>query len=1151
MNDAVLKNFAVNARRSLIEQVMQRAEMYAVTLTTDIDEHEQVVNSIALSEKEVQQRAKLLEHIHGLTQDEYETFIERVAYTWFNRFVALRFMEANDRIPGHIRMFTNTEGTFEPEVLREALDLSIENLDMNRVAELVSDGNDEELFRLIFLAECEELAGFMPSVFDPVDEAFELLLPGGLLRKGSVLDSLVNDIPESDWTEGVQIVGWLYQYYVSEKKDEVFASFKKGKKAEKDAIAPATQLFTPHWIVQYLTENSLGRLWMLNNPSSHLTDEMDYYIAPEEGAELDYLHISSPEEITVNDPACGSGHILVYAFELLAKMYEEAGYSTREIPSLILEKNLSGFEIDPRAAGLASFALTMKACELDSRFLKRDVHPNITVLEPIVFDEAELAEVPVLQANVQLTDELAHLSECGSLLVPTIEDINVLKDSLSQIKNSSATMFTGSLEEKLTRAQDACESLSSKFTVVVANPPYMGSKNMNSWTSAWVKKNYESVKSDLFSAFMVRNLNCTVRGGQLGLMTPYVWMFIGSYEALRKRLIEQETITSLVQLEYSGFDGATVPICTFTLQKGFLSDFRGGYVRLSDFVGSDLQNPKTLEAIQNPDCGWLYRADAASFKAIPGMPIAYWVSNKEVFSYDKIELYYESAGRNKTHNNDLYTRKWWEVDDYKRWQPYANGGTFRRWYGNDQDVVDWSDEAKVYYSSKGGLYNQKYLGLEGVCWNLITSYKNGFRIKQPYEHFSSASPTIVCMNNDYNQFLVALLNSNVVSDILQIFNPTLNTTVGDVLNLPIIFDQKIDIEKLSCRAIEISKLDWECFETSVGFSNNPLVSIHDKANLNLMESSYKAVKKQTNDRFKMLKSIEENLNSRFALNYCYKGDSWTMVDDRDVTVSYIIDKASSIPDGLKANPYVLTLRDVICAFISYAVGCMFGRYSLDIDGLVLANQGDTVKDYLVKMSDSSHVTFMPDENNVLPICDDEYFSDDIVGRFIEFVRVVYGDETLEENLQFIADALGGKGTSREVIRNYFMKDFFKDHCQTYKKRPIYWLLDSGKKGGFRALIYMHRYQSDLLARIRTDYVHEQQERYRTQIASIEDALVTAEKREKVALEKQLKKIKEQLAETHEFEEKLHHLADQMIEIDLDDGVKVNYEKFADVLAKIK
>ena len=846
MNDTAIKNFAIWARRELISDVRKRCMKYGILEKGSLPATADSIDGRVLTSVERQQRADLL---RIAADGGYRELVERAAYTWFNRLLAIRFMELNDRLPSHVRVLSGADGALRPQALAEAMDLPLEALDSTQVAELIQRGDDEALFREIFLAQCDELATCMPAVFEKIGGSMELLLPDSLLREDGVVEKLVTSIPEEDWREGVEIVGWMYQYYVSERKDEVFASFKKGKKAERESIAPATQLFTPNWIVRYLTENSLGRLWMLNKPNSSLPDDMPYFVKPDEDAETEFKKISSPEEITVVDPACGSGHILVYAFELLSKMYIEEGYTGRDAARLILEKNLSGMEIDPRAGAMASFALTMKACELDSRFLRRGVSPRITVLSRVEFEPEELQYVENLRNRPELMDAAAHLDECGSLLTVSSEDLEAIARDLASLAGET-TIFGEFAAGKLKRLQTELEPLSRLYGVVVANPPYMGSKNMNKWLGDWVKKHYKNVKGDLFSCFMVRNVGMGTEHAQLGFMTPYVWMFIGTYEKLRKFVIQQNTITSLIQLEYSGFSGATVPICTFTLQKGYCPGYRGGYVRLSDFVGADQQAPRALEALADSDCGWFYRCSANAYGSVPGTPIVYWVSEAIISAFES-GVPVSSVGQPKvglqTGENARFVRQWWEVSLNRewfdcpsaeesaksrlKWFPYNKGGEYRKWYGNNDCVVNWENdgyEIRNFVDATGRQLsrpqNTSCYFKPCITWSKISSGSIAFRYK-PAGHVFDVAGTSIFADHEQLAYLHGACNSSVILKIASMLSPTLNFEVGQIAAYPIIIDEgkKDIVENLVDENRLLSKADWDTFESSWDYVRHPLI----------------------------------------------------------------------------------------------------------------------------------------------------------------------------------------------------------------------------------------------------------------------------------------------------------------------------------------
>ena len=880
MQDTAIKNFCIWARRELMAQVALQARRFGIREDGYDPATADAIEGRPLTADERRQRADLIRRLGPVDapgyKEAYENLVDQAAYTWFNRLIAIRFMELNDRLPSHVRMLSAADGAFRPQVLREALDVPIEGLDAAQVSELLRASDDEALFRCLFLAQCRELAACLPDVFEPVGAAMELLLPEGLLRQGSVVQRLVDDIPEEDWREGVEIVGWMYQYYVSERKDEVFASFKKGKKADAGAIAPATQLFTPDWIVRYLTENSLGRLWVQSRPESRLVEQMPYYIPDDlgvEGADDDRhakdsvpsavagddpgrsgLSAVPPESLKVIDPACGSGHILVYAFKLLAAMYEEAGHVRRDIPRLILQNNLIGCEIDPRAAQMASFALAMTACEWDSRFLRRadKVSANIVCLRPAEIDADELAEMPYLAERTALLDAMAHMGECGSLFAPVPEDIAALERAADELdaREAGGDLLAHRPHAAVAQMLANCKPLNETYDAVIANPPYMGGKNMGKWLSDWVKKSYPDVKSDLFSCFIERNLWLSEDGGQLGFMTPYVWMFIGSYEKLRTKLIEETTITSLVQLEYSGFAGATVPICTFTLQKGRVPGYLGGYVRLSDFVGASNQAPKTLEAIANPTCGWFYRRSADAFKSIPGTPIAYWASEAllSAFGCSPASEYAVFKHGMSTSDNLRFLRQWFEVeedafersagsplDTYKRrWYPYLKGGPFRRWFGNYEYVVNWKNDGEEireisntkypYLRGNLGLVlgGQDFFFAPGCTWSSLSSARISMRSFDQGFLFDAKGQCFFAKTVD-KDYLLAFYNSSVATLFLEVLAPTLDFNSGTISKVPLLIDCSDQIVACASICASLSKTDWDAVETSWDFRHHPML----------------------------------------------------------------------------------------------------------------------------------------------------------------------------------------------------------------------------------------------------------------------------------------------------------------------------------------
>lgn len=848
MNDSAIKTFCVQAREKLEQGVELRMQKYGIAAEGVPDAVADAVGALPLSPVEREQRAELLQLQAKLGEGDAAhgnaRLKERAAYTWFNRMVAIRFMELRDFLPSRVRMFSRPDGSFGSQAVDEALDLEIEGLDAARVLQLKQASDDEALFRYLFLAQCQELASCIPNVFEPVDSALELLLPDRLMARDGVVQAMVEDIPEEDWLTHVEILGWMYQYYNSQAKDDFF---KSKAKATADTLPVATQLFTPEWIVRYMVENSLGRLWMLDNPQSGLRERMEYYIEPDAEHE-DFIRINGPEEITLCDPACGSGHILVYAFDLLFAMYEERGYREREIPQLILQNNLTGLEIDPRAAQIASLALAMCAREHDRRFFGRGVQANINVVAPVHIDGEELPVDAPLLDQPQLIDALAHLDEIGSLLNPTeaeLEAVSATADQLARV--ASSDMFAASAAEKLQQAKATCELLAKRYTCVVANPPYMGSSSFSPFMSKWVKKNYPDVKSDLFSSFIVRIMGLANDHGECGIMCPFVWMFIGSYEKLRNEIIDNRTFTSLIQLEYSGFAGATVPICTFTFHNSHVDGYKGGYIRLSDFVGAAKQAPKALEAIKNPDCGWFYRRDAETFKQIPGTPIAYWLGAGSTLSFSEGKPLSEMgslAQGLKCGDTDRFVRCWYEcaarnvldelgVPSKLKWHFMLDGGDFRKWYGNVVDVVNWEndgDEIRTNKNDEGRVrsrvQNERYYHRgDTLTWSALTSGPISVRTCIFNSLCGGAGYYIVPSDSDDRYGLLALLNSSVSQYLKFALSPTLNNEVGDLKRIPICRDDSMTpvISDLSEKSVFLSKTDWDSFETSWDFKRHPLV----------------------------------------------------------------------------------------------------------------------------------------------------------------------------------------------------------------------------------------------------------------------------------------------------------------------------------------
>ena len=1169
MDKNAIKKFAIWARQELIERVSQRAAaIFGITAEDHGDPEAESINGRLLSSSEKNQRKILISNIE---EKGFEQVIEEVAYTWFNRFAALRFMEVNGYLPSHVRVFTNDAGEFKPQILTEAIHLELDGLNMDKVYELENANKTEELFKYLLVVQCNSLNSILPGMFQKIDDYTELLLPDNLLREGSVIERLVvqgasDSIPESDWTDQVQIIGWLYQYYNTEPKDKVFAR-PKGEKIRKEDIPAATQLFTPDWIVHYMVENSLGRLWLEGHPNESLKSEWKYYLNEAEQEEEVKVELEKickeyaklkPEEIKVIDPCSGSGHILCVLFDVLVRIYEDFGYTAREAVTSIVEKNLYGLDIDERAAQLSYFAVMMKARQYDRRFFsKKNDKGNLRIPQPRVYAIEESNGISSEALNelghnlssnerdeaikqiTSLITEMRDAKEYGSLINIEMRDWILLR-RFAELKNDNGQMqlnLHGEVEasERLQKIISIGETLAQKYEVVVTNPPYMGSSGMGGNLAGWIKDNYPDSKSDLFAVFMERIKDMIQPNGYQAMITQHSWMFLSSFEELRARLNKIDTC-NMIHLGARAFEeigGEVVQTTSFVFRNSHIDDYKGEYVRLIEPTSQQGKEDMFLQGVNR------FVAKQDNFSKIPGCPVAYWVSNKilKTFSYESIENYAHTCNGFTTGDNNQFLRLWFEVNIKKidfsncsfnsllekqtKWFPYNKGGNFRRWYGNNDYVINWENNGEQ-IKKFGHLVprSMKFQFRESITWNKITSGTIAFRYKPVGTMFDVGGLSMFPNDRGDMFYLLALCNSNYAKTILEIISPTLNCETGHVSSIPVVINSNTSrIIQLAKENVELTKMDWDFFEVSWDFIKHPFIRKHSK-----LIDSFIGWERESKDRFVKLKNNEEQLNRYFIEAYALMDEIQPNIEDDYISIR-------------KAD-----LQRDIRSLISYAVGCMFGRYSLDVPGLVYA--GGT-------WDPSKYITFPADEDAILPICDDEYFEDDIVGLFISFVEKVYGKETLEENLQFIADALGGKGTSREVIRNYFINGFYADHVKVYQKRPIYWLFDSGKKNGFKCLIYLHRYKPDTIARIRTDYIHEQQSRYRTAIEDLNQRINGATASDKVKLGKRLAQVQEQAEELRIYEEKIHHLADQMIEIDLDDGVKVNYAKFQDVLAKIK
>ncbi|WP_410507214.1 BREX-1 system adenine-specific DNA-methyltransferase PglX [Methanosarcina hadiensis] len=1159
MDKSAIVEFSNKVRDKLNAEVRSQATYYGITPKEihAVQEHADsvVINGKVFNSKIKNQRFQLVKQIK---EKGYEQVMEEVTYTWFNRLVALKFMEMNGCLPDQIKVFTSTDPNKpEPDLLTNALKLDFLNLNRDLVLDLKAENKDEELYKYLILKLCNYLNKIMPFLFEKIEDYTELLFPDKLLHTGSVLHDLNSIIPEEDWKE-VEIIGWIYQDYIAPKKDKVFADLKKNIKISKENIPAVTQLFTPHWIVRYLVENSLGRLWMLNRPESSLVDRMEYYIKPEQ-QETDFLKINSPEELKICDPACGSGHMLVYAFDLLYAIYEEEGYTPSEIPEMILTHNLFGIEIDKRAGELAGFALTMKARGKDRRFFRNPVQPNICVLENVAFEQGELNAYIDAVGSELFTNahratllQFAEADNFGSLIRPTAEDVSGLL-SLLDSKRFSGNIVLSTTHDEVLKALKQADYLSPKYHVVVANPPYMGNNGMNSKIRTFAQDSYPDSKFDLFAMFIERNLNLAVQKGMVAMITMHNWMFISSYEKLRESILNNNTILSMAHLGARAFDsigGEVVSTTAFIIEKAQNLEYKGAYLQLID-GNCEADKQAELKA-KRADSFW---ASTADIKRIPGSPIAYWVSEsiRNLFGGMTLGNFFDTEGQNKTTNNDKFLRYHWELGTKtigvdKKWVFCAKGGSFRKWEGNIEHVINWSPEARSFYRKdhSARIVDKKFWYLEGITWTGIASSSTGFRFLESGCTYETAGPTIFIKNaNKY--VILGYLNTPIVSKFIQIMNPTFNTKIKDIRSLPILqsilYNKKI--ESVSSRLVNISKSDWDFYETSWDFTTLPL--LQPDYLQPVLKETYTKLRAHWKEMTLEMQRLEEENNRIFIEAYGLHGELTPDVPLSEITLTcnpYYRYGNNKTEEELEA----LLLTDTVKELISYAVGCMFGRYSPEKEGLILANQGEKLADFKEKVPVA---TFLPDEDNIIPILDDEYYTDDIVGRFKEFLKLTFGAETLSENLDFIAGALSTKNESPEkVIRNYFLKDFYSDHVKMYKKRPIYWLFTSSEKGkAFNALVYMHRYNKTTLAKMRIDYLLDFESKLDAQRSLLEKEITENSKNSGKA-ESELAKLNKKINELVKYDELLKNKADQMIEIDLDDGVNVNYKKFEGLVGKI-
>ncbi|TNC49325.1 BREX-1 system adenine-specific DNA-methyltransferase PglX [Rubellimicrobium rubrum] len=1165
MDTGKLKRVAQEARTLLIAQVTSKLGL--------------VLAEGSAARREVPEAVRELER--EIARTSRSEVIEKVAYTWFNRFTALRFMDANGYT--NLRIVTPAEGQMTPEILSDAKAGHFDDLvpEPTRTAvQALLDGRTPsrdaqgEAYRLLLVAACNHWHGPMPFLFEKIADYTELLMPEDLLSESGILARLRTAMTEAD-CQDVEVIGWLYQFYISEKKDQVFAAMKKNVKITAENIPAATQLFTPHWIVRYLVENSLGRLWLLNHPQSRLAERMDYYIAPEE-PETDFLRVERPEEIRICDPACGSGHMLTYAFDLLYAIYEEEGHEPSEIPGLILTHNLFGIEIDDRAGALAAFALAMKAAQKlgRRRFLRMSARPQICVLVDVGFTEAELRDYMAAVGRdlftADLRETLGQFSQAknfGSLIVPKLKDPAEIAQVIAS-KDLGSNLFLRDVHKRVQAVLRMAEFLSTRYHVVVANPPYMGARGMSERLANWLKVSYADAKSDLFSAFILRCGEIVMPKGHYGLMSPNVWLYISSFEKLRALLLAEKRVTNLVELPLSGFKGATVQICAFNLVNRSVGSDKGTYIRLVDFKGGDEEMSEfTREAVKGRNCRWLHRASSSDFISIPGVPLAYWVSDNQRKAFTKFPYLGSWAPVKQglaTANNEKFVRRWHEVStartglDYQdtaqtkggthRWFPYNKGGDYRRWYGNAENVVNWESDGRDirnfcddtgYIRSRA--QNTEYYFKKGVTWTFISSSNFGVRMS-PNGYVFDVAGSSAFPSKASPEKLTAFLASKVAWGFLKMLNPTMNFQVGNIASLPVDPGLLANIpEAISTNLITHSKSDWDAFETSWDFTALPLVAPEHRAET--LEETWANLRTHWRSMTEEMQGLEEENNRIFIDAYGLQDELTPEVPLEEITLTC----NPSFRYGAKvaeAEREARLLEDTVQEFLHYAVGCMFGRYSLDAPGLILANQGERLEDYLARVPQPS---FMPDRDNVIPVLEGDWFADDITERFRKFLRVTFGEARFQENLAFIEAALG------KDVRRWFTRDLFDYHVRRYKKRPIYWMVSS-PKGSFNALIYMHRYRPETASILLNDYLRElitklQAERGR--LDKLADDPGASQSQRTKAL-KEVGLLAKQIDELTAWErDVVFPLAQARLEIDLDDGVKANYPKFGAALKPIK
>ncbi len=1193
MDKTAIKNFSIWARNKLIADITYKAGLLGITEEGIMDALPQSTKDAefydigtkepyAIHGEEIKQRKELVSAIRKKAtqleyKDAYQNVIEEVAYTWYNRLIAIRFMEVNDYMPAHIRVLSSESDTkLEPDLVTTPFDAEIEftQQETEHIMHMKNDNQVDALFRYLFIKQCNALNAYLPKLFERTSDYTELLLNISVTDQDGIVFHLTHDIKEDDFnisiigadgkpTGQVEIIGWMYQYYNTEPKDEAFAFLKKNVKITKERIPAATQLFTPDWIVRYMVENSVGRLWLEGHENEELKKGWKYYLDEAEqetdveeqlrAIREEYKNIK-PEEIRVIDPCMGSGHILVYAFDVLMQIYESNGYSQRDAARSIVENNIYGLDIDDRAFQLAYFAIMMKGRSYNRRFLTLGIEPNLCAIQEsngIQYDK-DMGEFLLSEEHRETLQYLLHTfldaKEYGSILNVERRDYDGFLRAWEQtaeqtVSNVVMLLWYNEWNQVVPVLAKQAKILSAKYDVVITNPPYMSNRGMDEKLTNFVKKNYKTTKYDLFAAMIEKCSKMVVCNGMLSMITQHSWMFLSSFEKFRKEMLLLD-ILNMVHLGARAFEeisGEVVQTVSFVMRLNNLSNYKGHYVRLVEY---DSQNKKEKNFLERKNS---YFFEKDKFDKIDGSPVVYWISPAAQKAFENTSRVVDYArprvGQN-TGDNERFLRYWSEVDIRKigfgikhneletseyKWIPYNKGGSFRRWYGNFVYVVNWESDGKeikdfAVIRNHGKHWSRYIQNIENLCrggvsWSDIASTRFGCRY-MPDGFICDVKGSAMYPDEDMRLYMLAFLNSKIAIMYLQMLNPTTTFQVGNISALPLMISNKGLIEELTLRNVELSKSDWDEFETSWDFTKHPFIKY--KSDNCLISDAFNNWEKVTETRFQDLKTNEEKINDLFIDMYGLQDEMTKTIDDRDIAIR-LADKSRDIK-----------------SFLSYLVGCLFGRYSLEKEGLILAG---------AELKSENYYDVILDEDNIIPISDEEYLEDDIVVKICQLLIAIFGEETLEDNLDYIASGLSNKGmTSREIIRNYFLNDFYKEHCAIYSvatggKRPIYWLFDSGKQNGFKALIYMHRYNADTIGNLRVDYLHRMERIYESEINRMQDTIDNSQNaREVTAASKRKEKLQKQLKECQEYDEKIGHLALSRIEIDLDDGVKVNYEK---------